>query len=50
MTAPTSGPVQTDDLAMAVMVLVEEFLGRAASQPVFEALGNGPSRGWPGGG
>ena len=38
--APTSGPVQTDDLAIALMVLVEHFLGEAAEGPLFEALGD----------
>jgi len=47
--APTSGPVQTDDVAVAVMVLVEELLGPAAGQPIFDALGGAPlgGRPWP---
>ncbi len=40
--APTSGPVQTDDLAIALMVLVEHFLGEAAEAPLFGALAGTP--------
>jgi hypothetical protein len=36
--APTSGPVQTDDHAMALFLLALELLGKAASQPVHEAM------------
>ena len=40
VTAPTSGPVQSDDLAIALMVLVEHLLGEAAAGPIHEALRN----------
>ncbi|WP_421118581.1 hypothetical protein ACE2AJ_14565 [Aquihabitans daechungensis] len=36
--APTSGPVQTDDHAMALFLLAQELLGEAAAQPVHEAM------------
>lgn len=48
--APTSGPVQTDDSAIALMVLVQNLLGPASGQPIFDALGGLPPRGRPMGG
>lgn len=45
--APTSGPVQTDDVAIATMVLTELLLGTSASQPVHDALSGAKLRGMP---
>lgn len=36
--APTSGPVQSDDHAMAALLLTLELLGSAASQPMHQAF------------
>lgn len=46
--APTSGPVQTDDVAVVTTVLVEELLGPAAAQPVIDRLRNTLVSGAPG--
>lgn len=46
--APTAGPVQTDDLAIALMGLVADLLGAASEQPVFDALSGFPLHGRPG--
>ena len=40
--APTSGPVQTDDLPMALFLLVKELLGEAAAQPIHEIMSGTP--------
>jgi hypothetical protein len=44
--APTRGPVQFDDLAIALMFLVEALLGD--DPPIFDALGGLPVGGHPG--
>lgn len=36
--APTSGAVQTDDLAMCQLMLAQELLGAAAAQPIHELM------------
>ncbi len=46
--APTSGPVQTDDVAIAVMVVTELLLGHAADQPIHDALSATRLSGRPG--